>query len=256
MTMEGFTQGLVSIVTPSYKAAKLIGDTIQAIQAQTYANWELIIVDDCSPDNTVDVISQYAQQDSRIKLIVQAQNAGPAEARNRGLCEAEGRYIAFCDADDMWVPEKLSIQLAAMSAKRAPLSFTGLRRISEDSSQVGRYIGVPESITYEGLLKNTVIITSSVIVDRAEVGDFRMTKTFYDDFVLWLSLLKPGRRALGVNEDLLRYRVVSTSYSRNKKKSAYWVWRTYRDIEKLNPMHSAWCFLNYAFNGWKKYREF
>lgn len=254
--MKDFVEGLVSIITPAYKAEGLIGETIRGVQAQTHENWELIVVDDRSPDGTAEVVTRFAREDSRIRLIVQEQNAGPAEARNRALDEAKGQYVAFCDADDVWQPDKLEIQLARMVETGAPMSCTAVRRISEDGSKVGRLIEVPESVTYRRLLKDTVIFTSSVLIDRDQVGDIRMTKTFYDDFVLWLSILKPGRCALGVNLDLLRYRVVGNSYSRNKKKSAYWVWRTYRDIENLNVVRAGWCFLNYAFNGWRKYRQF
>lgn len=250
------TDGLVSIITPAYRAAALIGDTIQSAIAQTYLNWEMLIVDDCSPDNTADVVSEWSQRDSRVKLIRHERNGGPATARNTALSAANGRWIAFLDSDDIWLPEKLSMTLAHAQANSSPLTFTGFRRITFSADTVGRYIGVPRTVTYHQLLRNTVIATSTVLIDRSKVDRIVMKKTYYDDFACWLEILKPGRVAFGLNEDLLRYRVVQNSVSRNKKNSAAQVWKSYREIEKLSTPKSIWYFTNYAMNGLFKYRKF
>lgn len=254
--MQDMDHSLVSIVTPAYKAASFVGASIESVQAQDHRQWEMLVVDDRSPDNTAEVVERYAAEDPRVRLIRQPQNGGAAAARNAALENARGRYIAFLDSDDLWLPGKLSAQLAFMAATRAGLSFTAFRRISQNGDRVGRLIGVPDRLSYADLLKNTAIVTSTVIVDRLQSGSFRMTKTYYDDFVLWLELLKRGVVARGLNEDFTRYRMVAQSISRNKTNSARQVWLTYRNIEKLNPVSAAWCFAHYAARGWLKYRQF
>ncbi len=246
---------LVSIVMPAYKAAAYIEDAIRSVQQQDCTDWELLVVDDGSPDDTAGKVGKLADHDRRIKLIRQA-NAGPAMARQRAIVEARGRYIAFLDSDDYWLPEKLSRQLALMRSTGAGLTYTGFRRITHDGALVGELIAVPKSLDYRELLRNTAIATSSAVVDRSLTGPFEMRRAYYDDFVLWLELLKRGIKARGLNEDLLRYRVVSKSVSRNKLKSAREVWRTYREIEHLSLGYSAWCLSNYALNALLKYRKF
>lgn len=247
---------LVSIVTPAYNVARHIQETIASVQAQTLVDWELIVVDDCSKDETVSVVRGFADRDPRIRLIEQEKNGGPAVARQRALDAARARYIAFLDSDDIWLPGKLEDQLAFMRKTGAALTFTAFRRISEDGSSTGRLVGVPRRLSYRGLLKNTAIATSTVIVDRAKTGSFSMTRTYYDDYALWLSILRSGHIAYGLRQDLMRYRVVSRSVSRNKGRSAYWVWRLYRDVEKLSLLRAIWCLMNYAVRASIKYRRF
>lgn len=246
---------LVSIITPAYKAEAIVGETIRSVQAQTHPHWEMLVVEDGSPDRTADVVAQFAAADPRIRLIRQA-NAGPAMARQKALDHARGRHIAFLDADDLWLPSKLERQLAFMTAHRAAFSYTAFRRIRADGSDPGHLIQVPSRLTYRMLLGNTAIATSTVLIDRAATGEFRMTKTYYDDFVLWLEILKRGHVAWGLNEDLMRYRVMGGSVSRNKFKSARMVWQTYRQIEHLTPPVAAIHFARYALHAWRKYRIF
>lgn len=246
---------LVSIVMPAYKAERTVADSIRSVQAQTYPEWEILVVDDGSPDKTAHVVSELAERDSRIRLLRQS-NSGPAMARQKALSESTGRYVAFLDSDDLWMPEKLTRQLEFMKENGAAICFTAFRRIRADGSGEGRLIQVPSSLSYRQLLGNTAIATSTVIIDRGLTGDFRMTKTYYDDFVLWLEILKRGHAARGLNEDLMRYRVMGQSVSRNKVNSARMVWKTYREIERLSAPISAWYFANYALNAWLKYRVF
>lgn len=250
-----YNNKLVSIITPAFRAEKIVAETIRSVQAQTYPDWQLLIVDDGSPDDTAKVVSEFAAKDPRIQLIRQ-NNAGPAMARQAGLNHAKGRYIAFLDSDDLWLPEKLERQLAFMAKHRAALSYTSFRRIQADGSGMGHMIRIPPKLTYGLLLGNTAIATSTVLIDRSIVGEFKMTKTYYDDFVLWLGILKRGHMAWGLNEDLMRYRVMGGSVSRNKAKSARMVWQTYRDIEKLVLPVATLHFLRYAFHAWRKYKHF
>jgi teichuronic acid biosynthesis glycosyltransferase TuaG len=247
---------LVSIITPSWNVERLIGETILSVQAQTLGDWELLIADDCSTDNTAAVIESYAANDSRIRLIRQPRNGGPALARQTAIERAKGRFIAFLDSDDLWLPTKLERQIAFARAHRAALSYTAFRRINEDGSVAGRLIAVPGSLTYDQLLKNTSIATLTALVDREISGPIAMKNEGYDDFCLWLSILKPGHVAWGLNEDLARYRVRGVSVSSRPMRSAGWVWHIYRDVERLSLLKSAWCFAHWAARAWLKRRQF
>jgi teichuronic acid biosynthesis glycosyltransferase TuaG len=247
---------LVSIITPAYRAAEFVGATIQSVQTQDHEVWEMLIVDDCSPDDTCARIEAFSIADPRVRLIRQSQNAGPAAARNVALAKAQGRYIAFLDSDDLWMPNKLSTQLRFMQQNNAAVTYTEFRRITQDGVQVGRRVAVPRKLTYHALLCNTAIVTSSVILDRDKTGPVSMPDAPYDDYALWLRLLRSGHIAWGLQADLVRYRMVAGSVSRSKRTSALRVWRTYRDVESLGIIRSAWAFANYAVRGWLKYKSF
>jgi teichuronic acid biosynthesis glycosyltransferase TuaG len=251
------SDNLVSIITPAYRAAGVIGETIESVLAQTHGDWEMLIAEDCGPDDTRDVVREWQARDPRVRLIEMEGNGGPAEARNAALGQARGRWLAFLDSDDVWLPNKLERQLAFhRRLGDAKISFTGFRRISADGGKVGRFIQVPGKLNYRQLLGNTAIATSTVLVDRLQTGDFIMRKTYYDDFACWLSLLKSGGYAAGLNEDLMRYRVMDGSVSRDKGHSARQVWLAYRNIEQLGRIASAWNFARYAIRAWLKYRRF
>ncbi len=254
--MNHWEPALVSVITPAWNVARHIGHAITSVQEQTYGEFEMLIVDDASTDSTPEVVAGIAATDARVRLIRQQARGGPGLARAAALGAARGRYVAFLDADDTWLPEKLTRQLRFMADRNAAFSATSYRRMTERGEQVGRLIRVPERIRYRDLLKNTSIAASTVVIDRAVTGPVQTTSTFHDDFVLWLSLLKRGIDAHGLDEDLMRHRVVASSYSRGKLRMAYHVWRTYRDVERLGFADACWCFLNYAWNGYGKYRVF
>lgn len=254
--MTGDRDDLVSIIMPAFRAESVIGDTIASVIAQTHTHWELLIVDDCSPDSTRERIAQWQARDPRISLIALERNGGPALARNAALERARGRWIAFLDADDLWLPRKLERSLEHARSQAAVFTFTGFRRITSDGSATGHYVSAPRSLSYRQLLGNTAIATSTVLLDRDGVGDIRMTKTYYDDFDCWLRLLKRGHLAYGLDEDLMRYRVMGQSVSRNKRRSAAHVWQAYRQLEQLSLPVACWYFSQYAIRGWLKYRRF
>lgn len=235
----------VSVITPAYNAARFIGETIRSVQEQDETDWEMVIVDDGSTDNTVAVVTSFAKEDARIRLVRQ-RNQGPAAARNRALELAKGRFLAFLDSDDLWLPNKLSLQLEVMERAGAGLSYAAFRRMSSDGSRVGRLFRVPPTIDYRGLLRKTVIGTLTAMVDREWTGPIRMTDKGYDDYILWLSLLRQGVPAAGVTEDVARYRVLSGSVSSRPLQSAGWVWRIYRGEEGLDPLVSSWLLARYA----------
>ena len=246
---------LISIITPAYNAGRFIRDTILSVQSQSYKNWELLIVDDQSTDHTCEIVSHFSD-DERIKLIRHSDNCGPACARNTALKAAKGNYIAFLDSDDIWLKDKLFIQLECMKKDNLAFTYTSYRRISESGDSIGRKILIPNSLTYNQLLGNTAITTSTVMINREITGFFEMKETYYDDFSCWLEILKKGAVAVGIHNDLVKYRIVGKSVSRNKIYSAMMVWKAYRDVEKLNIFFSIWCFLNYSWNAFKKYKIF
>jgi teichuronic acid biosynthesis glycosyltransferase TuaG len=255
MPMLSYDDELISIITPAFRVENVIMETINSVIQQSYINWELLIADDCSPDCTAAVVLTAAEKDPRIHLISCQRNGGPAAARNAAIDRAKGRWVAFLDSDDTWLPTKLEETVSFARKENAALAFTAFRRTSADGITVGRHVGVPNKISYKQLLGNTTIATSTVLVDRSLVGEFRMPDAYYDDFVCWLSILKRGFLARGLNKDLMRYRVLPSSVSRNKLKSAGQVWKTYRKIENLGFTTSAFHFIGYCARSILKYRK-
>jgi len=248
---------LVSVITPAFVAERFLDATLASVQAQSFADWECLVVDDCSPDGTAEVARRAAERDPRIRLLRHDSNLGAAVARNTGLAAARGRYVAFLDADDLWLPQKLERQLAFMAARpEAAISYTAFRRIDESGERVGRLLGVPRELTWRQLMKNTAIANLTTLVDREKTGPFQMTQRGYDDLILWLTLLRRGCRALGLNEDLARYRVVPGSLSSRPSRSATWVWRIYRKEMGLSPVDALWCLGHYGARALWKRRQF
>ena len=247
---------LVSVITPAYNAARFIGETIASVQSQTFHDWEMLVADDGSRDETQAVVERIAAIDRRIILIRLQRNEGSAAARNAALSHARGRYLCFLDADDLWLPEKLDRQLGFMMKKNCAISCTGYRRMSEDGRRVGRLIAPPHTITYYILLKNTGIANLTAMIDRDKTGPFRLAETGHEDYALWLSLLRRGLVACGTPEDLARYRVVSGSLSSRPLRSSEWVWHIYRDQEGLGFLRSISCLFHYALRAALKRRSF
>lgn len=244
---------LVSIITPCYNSAKFISATIESVINQSYIHWEMIIVDDFSKDKSVEIISKYTKNNSRIKLISLKQNVGSAEARNIALRAAKGRFIAFLDSDDIWYPNKLEVQIKFMIEHDYPFTFSSYDLISEDGSPKSKIIQVPVSINYHQYLQNTIIGCLTVVIDKEKIGYFEMPNIKSShDMALWLSLLKRGINAYGIKDVLASYRLVLTSNTAKKHKAAKDVWSVYRDIEKINLLKSAYYFICYSFNAIKK----
>lgn len=243
----------VSIITPVYNSEKFIKDTISSVLNQTYTNWEMILVDDCSTDNSAQIINEYVKKDSRFKYIKLEQNSGAAVARNRAIKEAKGRFLAFLDSDDIWEPEKLDLQIKFMLDHKVGFTFTAYKIIDENGNPTEKIVNVPNTINYEELLKNTIIGCLTVVIDKDIVGDIQMPNLrARQDFVTWLSILKKGYTAYGINTPLAKYRVVSNSISSNKFKMIRRNWNVYRNIEKLSFAKSAYVISYYVFNAVKK----
>ena len=244
---------LISIIIPSYNSATFISQTIESVLAQSYQDWEMIIVDDCSSDNSIDIIKNYTKKNSAIKLITLNKNCGVANARNVGLENAKGDYIAFLDSDDLWDKNKLQEQINFMVHNNIPLSYTSYIKIDEEGKVIGKVIA-PEWVDYKKMLKSNYIACSSAIVKRDALYNLYFPPLrLRQDHAFWLSLLKKGIIAYGVNEPLLHYRVRKKSISSNKAVAAYYQWKLYRAFEKLPIYKSVWYFFNYAILGLVKY---
>ncbi|MBR3121774.1 MULTISPECIES: glycosyltransferase family 2 protein [Oceanobacillus] len=238
---------LISVITPAYNAERFIGDTIDSVLDQTYANWEMVIVDDRSTDNTTTIVEEYRKRDNRIKLIVLEENSGSAVARNTAMENAKGRYIAFLDSDDRWLPEKLEKQLHFMQEKDIAFSFTTYVRILEDGTKTNAVSSTPESVNYDDLMKRCVIGCLTVMLDRDKVGHLTMVNIrTRQDYVYWLTITKKGFLAYGLPEILAEYRLVGNSISSNKWKAAKRNWYVFRKIEKQSLPKSIWYFAHYV----------
>lgn len=245
---------LISVITPAYNAEKFVEATIQSVQAQTYTNWEMVIVDDCSKDRTVEIIQKYHQADPRIKLIQLQQNSGPAVARNTAIRNAKGRYLAFLDSDDQWTLEKLERQLHFMQEQDIAFSFTQYQVVDEEGTDTGKVIDAPEKVTYTDLLKNNVIGCLTVMIDTEKTGEVEMVNIrSRQDYALWLDLSRRGFQPFGLNEPLAKYREVGNSLSSNKVKMARQNWHVYREIERLSLPKSLWYFGHFVYFKSKKY---
>ncbi|PAE33853.1 glycosyl transferase [Bacillus velezensis] len=239
----------VSVITPSYNASEYIEDTIQSVLHQSHPHWEMIIADDCSTDGTRDILQQYEQKDERIRVVYLDKNGGAAAARNTALKHAKGRYVAFLDSDDRWKKEKLQKQLAFMAERSCAFSFTGYSVMEQDGTPTDKTIQAPESLSYDEALKNTIIGCLTVMIDREQTGQIQMPDIrTRQDLATWLSLLKRGFTAYGLNECLSEYRLVQNSISSNKWKAAKKTWFVYREIERLHFIKASWCFMQYAKN--------
>jgi len=240
---------LVSVITPSYNSSKFIDECVNSVISQSYSNWELLIVDDCSDDSSKELLLDLERRDERIQVIFLDNNIGAANARNVAILKAKGKYIAFLDSDDSWDSQKLYKQISFMIKNEIAFSYTSYQSISENGLDIIRVINAPYKISYNSYLKNTIIGCLTVVIDKEMVGDFEMPSIRSShDMALWLLIMKRGFDAYGLNENLANYRIVSTSNSSSKLDAANDVWRVYRQFERLSFFYSTWCFLNYAFN--------
>jgi len=245
---------LVSIITPSHNADAFIATCIESVLAQSFDNWEMIIVDDLSTDNSVSIIKSYTQRDNRIKLIQLEKNSGPAIARNRAIEESEGKYIAFLDADDLWMPEKLEKQLSYMKDNNLAFTYSSYHVINEEGEHLTTF-QTKGQVTYTSLLKTCSIGCLTAIYDVEKLGKIYMPNMKKrQDYALWLDIFKRIDYAKGLMEPLAFYRVGQTSVSSNKFTAATWQWKIYRNIEKLNLFKSTYYFSHYIYYGLKKYR--
>lgn len=246
-------QHLVSVIMPSYNAEPYIAESIESVLAQTYNNWELLITDDQSTDRTPEIVKAFCNKDPRIKFCVAERHGGIAETRNQSLLRAQGRFIAFLDNDDLWVPEKLEKQVKFMLDHGYSFSYSAYELLNEDGTPKGKTIKTAGVIDYHKYLRNTIIGSGTILLDRDKIGEVTMPyNATSDDMALWCKILKDGHQAYPFDEVLMKYRVRGNSASANKWNAAKDVWRVYRKQEKLGFTESVECFISYAFNAIKK----
>lgn len=240
---------LVSIITPLYNCSDYLEQTIQSVISQTYGNWEMIMVDDCSTDNSLEIAQKYAAEDSRINVLQLEKNSGAAVARNKAIEAATGRFIAFLDSDDLWMPNKLEKQVQFMLDQNIAFSFSAYEKIDEKGVPFD-IVSVPEKINYKQLLKTNVIGCLTAMYDVEKLGKVYMpVNTKREDFATWLAILKRVDYAYGMPDVLAQYRVYASQSSAKKTKMAKENWRLYRDIEQLGMFKSAYYFSHYAIRG-------
>jgi len=240
---------IVSIVTPSFKSENYLGATIESVLSQSFSDWEMLIVDDCSPDNSNHLVEEYAAKDVRVKLLRLDENSGPAVARNTAIQAAQGRYIAFLDSDDLWFPDKLEKQLAFMKKNDVAFSYTAYEKIDENGLVVGK-VNIPAKVSYRDLLKVCSVGCLTAIYDTERLGKVYMPLIRKrQDVGLWLRILKDIQYAYGLDEVLAQYQLRADSISANKLNAAGYTWRLYRDVEKLSMPVAAYYFSHYAVNG-------
>lgn len=242
------TSDLVSIIIPVHNAQPFIHDTIGSVKAQTYKNWELIMVDDGSSDASGDIIRGIMEIDDRIRLITLPNATGAANARNAGLNEAQGRYIAYLDADDLWDPQKLELQLEFMEKHDCGFSFTAYEYATEDGVGVAKIVSVPKTITYKQAIKNTTIFTSTVLFDTKKLDKklLVMPNVPSEDSATWWQILKTGVKGYGLQRAMTLYRRSAGTLSSNKLVAIKRIWNLYRNVEHFGLLYSLYCFCFYA----------
>lgn len=245
---------LVSIITPLYNSEKYIGETIESVLNQTYKNWEMLIVDDCSKDNGVKIVNEYVLKDKRIKLFRNEKNEGVSFSRNRAIDLSQGKYIAFLDSDDLWKKEKLEKQISFMEKNNITLSYTGYEKINMDGS-LRSEIKVPVKLDYKELLKNCLINCISGVYRKKKFEVFRFKKTKVEDYVFWLEIFKQIDYAYGIQESLAYYRVSNNSRSSNKLDIVKFHWKIYREYEKLNFFKAVYYYFIYIKRGMVRYKK-
>jgi len=243
----------VSIITPTYNSIQYIQKTIQSILDQTYTNWELLITDDCSTDQTWDILKDYPLKNNKIRIFRLDQNSGPGVARNNSIRHAQGRYIAFCDSDDVWCADKLDKQLQFLRQHDLAFTFSSYQKINEKGVPSG-IILAPRKVTYNDLLKTCTIGCLTAIYDTNKLGKIYMPEIRKrQDYGLWLKILKLIGSASGMEEVLAYYRERSNSVSSNKFVAAKYHYKVLREVEGIPSYKAFYYFVHYAFRGLFKY---
>jgi teichuronic acid biosynthesis glycosyltransferase TuaG len=247
---------LVSIITPTYNSAKYIVETIQSVQKQSYKHWEMIIVDDCSQDKTVEIIQNFMDDDHRIHLILLNKNSGAAKARNAGIEKISGKYITFLDADDIWFPDFIENSIKTIKTTGINFVFSSYKRSNEKLEFVYSDFIVPEKVTYSDILKTNSISCLTAFINVEVLGTKKMPDILKrQDMGLWLQYLKEISFALGIQEPKAIYRIRENSLSRNKKNLLKYQWQFYRKVEKLNFFESIYYMTHWMIRGFLKYRN-
>lgn len=245
---------LVSIIMPLYNSEEFISETINSVLNQTYNNWELIIIDDCSIDSSAKIIKDFIKNDSRIKYLKNEKNSGPAFSRNKGIDIAKGKYISFLDSDDFWDVKKTEIQVQKMEDENLLITHGDYFFIKE-TGEIIKQIETSEEIDYRKLLKGNQFKTMSMMMNKTLILNKRLPLVKHEDYAFFLDLLREEVVSKKASNSLSMCRLREKSVSSDKFKSALWTWDIYRKYEKFNLFKSSYYFINYIINGIKKYKE-
>lgn len=242
---------LISIITPSFNSYEWVEKTYESLLNQTHSNWQWLITDDCSSDNTLSLLYRLVETDGRIKVFKNVSNSGAAVSRNSSLANATGDFIAFIDSDDLWLPQKLESQLSFMEENNVNFSFTAYEVIDGKGKATGQKVDthLTGPVTYEDMLRKKATLGCSTVMLRSSAFDdisMPLIRTG-QDYGLWLKLLKTGAKAYSIPVVLTQYRILPNSISRNKFKKAKRQWQIYREIEMLPLLKSIECFCFYAW---------
>lgn len=235
---------------PNFNGEKFLESAINSVRHQTERDWELLVADDGSSDDSIKVVEALSAEDPRIKLLESSARTGPAPSRNRAIEHATGRYLAFLDSDDQWHAEKLAAQLDLHRERSCSLTFTAMQKMDASGNLDPRLVMARSEVSYNQLLTRNYLPCSSVIVDRERTGPIRMPD-FYrrQDFALWLQILRQtGEHAHGCSKPLLFYRVHAESFSASKLIGAMYHWRVLRQQERLSRLAALSCFAHYAMS--------
>lgn len=245
----------ITVVMPVYNASRFLRDAVESVLKQTYQNLELLLIDDCSTDNSLEIAREYEQKDARVRVIAAEHNSGVANVRNRGIQEANGQYIALLDSDDVWTEDKLERQLQLVKKTNAKIVYCSYDFIDENNATIKKPFIVPSTTDYKKMLASSVISCSTALLDAELLKEHPFKPEFYhEDYVLWMELLSiQGVTAVGDTNILAHYRQVSGSRSNNKGNAAKERWNTYRQALGLNFCESVWAFVRYAIKGVLKY---
>lgn len=245
---------LVSVIIPVYNAEKYISKAIESVLEQSYKNIEIVLVDDCSSDGSGKIINSYLNKYKNINYFVFKRNCGVAAARNKAIELSKGRFIAFLDSDDEWYPNKIEKQLELMKYKNSAICYTAIEMIDENDRLIKGKRNVLEQVNYKILLKNTMLATSSIVIDRLLIGDLRMeNRRIGEDYATWLKLLRNGTIASGINDALVKYRKGQGSLSSKKMKNLQIVRNIQIREEGITPIVATLNCFFYAFNAFKKH---
>ena len=244
-------QNLVSIIMPSYNAAHYISKSIESVLAQSYENWELLIVNDASTDKTLQIANSFRLVNARIHVFDLSENMGVSGARNEALKEAKGKYIAFLDSDDLWLPKKLEKQIDFMTRQGVSVCYSWYERMDESGYVLG-LVKPPPFVTYDDLLKSNFIGNLTGIYDAEQLGKQYLTDFRHEDYVAWLELVKKAGKAAGLQESTARYRVYSGSISSNKLQVMSWQWRIYRENQAIGFTRSCALMMHYFLHALSK----
>ncbi|WP_101773103.1 glycosyltransferase family 2 protein [Peptostreptococcus faecalis] len=243
---EKYIDNLVSVIVPVYNAEEYLAETLDSILGQTYENIEILCIDDMSTDRSRDMLKEYASKSSKVVPILLEKNGGVSNARNIGIEKSRGRFIAFLDSDDVWLPEKIEKQINFMRENNYEFTFTSYQFIDSDSNLLNTVVKAKKELSYNDLLKHNAISCLTVVIDKKYVDNIHMPNIHHEDYAAWLNILKKGHKAYGLDEKLALYRKRQNSLSGNKLKAAGWTWNILRHEEKIGFFKSVFCFSYYA----------